>query len=217
MNKILITLSLFIIFNQPSAGQVEVADCYTVHKAQYDKFSVKSIKDLRLKKILTHFFELTDTDYSPRYFIDYKPKFANDSAACFRIEKGAAKGYEIRMETQRFDQGKHKLTVSAIGGICLIDNNIFWGTDETLPMEEIKKFEVCYNHQKIGMPVSEFRDVYNPTLGFPGRILNLQAKMDKKGEYFIIVLFGSDGAGSYSAIWIFRNGKYLRRIVGSTC
>ena len=121
------------------------------------------------------------------------------------------------METQKFDPDKHKLTLSAIGGICLIDNKIFWGTDETVPLEEIKKFEVYFNHQKIGMPVGEFRDVFNPTLGFPGNILSLHAKMDKKGEYFIIVLFGSDGAGSYSAVWIFRNGKYLRRVVESVC
>jgi hypothetical protein len=41
--------------------------------------------------------------------------------------------------------------------------------------------------------------------------------MDKKGEYFVIVLFGSDGAGSYTAIWIFKNGKYIGRVVDSSC
>lgn len=218
MNRIfMIPVFTLIFFCQSSKGQEVTADCYTVNEAQYARFSVKTIKDLRLRKMLAPFFELTDTDFSHNFFIDLKPQFANDSAAYFRIEKGGAKGYEIRMETRQFNQDKHKLTLSNIGEVCLIDNKIFWGTDGTLPIEEIKKFEVYFNHSKIGMPLSEFRDIYNPVTGFPGHILNLHAKMDRKGEYFIIVLFGSDGAGSYSAIWIFKNGKYLRRIVESVC
>jgi hypothetical protein len=193
------------------------SDCYSVHKSEYDKVSLKSIRDPRLKKILTPFFELTETDDSPKYFIDYKPKFTNDSVAYFMIDKGAAKGYKIRLECQNFDPGKHKLTESAIGGICLIDNKIFWGTDETVPMKEIKKFEVLFNNSKIIIPKSEFRDLFNPTEGFSNKSIHLLAKMDRKGEYFIIVLFGSDGAGSFCAVWIFKNGKYLKRVVESLC
>jgi len=215
----LFLLFLLILFTQPSYGQVLAtdSDCYSVHKSEYDKVSLNTIKDTRLKKILTPFFELSETDSSHFYFIDYKPKFKNDSVAYFLIDKGSAKGYEIRLESKNFDSVKHKFTESAFGGICLIDNKIFWGTDETVPLKEIKKFEVFFNHQKIGMPLSEFRDLYNPIFGFSGITISLHAKMDKKGEYFIIVLFGSDGAGSYSAVWIFKNGKYLRRVVESLC
>jgi len=193
------------------------SDCYSVHKSEYDKVSINTIKDTRLKKILTPFFELSETDYSPKYFIDYKPKFINDSAVYFMIDKGAAKGYEIRVESKNFDPGKHKFTKSGNGGICLIDNKIFWGTDETVPREEIKKFEVFFNNQKIIIPKSEFRDLFNPTEGFSNKSIHLFAKMDRKGEYFIIILYGSDGAGSYCAVWIFKNGKYLKRIVESLC
>ena len=213
----LITLFLLIFFNQPSISQVDVPDCYSLHQSEYEKVSVNTIKDARLKKILTPFFELSETDYSPKYFIDYKPKFINDSAVYHMIDKGAAKGYEIRLESKNFDPGKHKFTKSVNGGICLIDNKIFWGTDEDVPMKEIKKFEVILNNQKIGMPLSEFRDLFNPTLGSSHEIIHLYAKMDRKGEYFIIVLFGSDAAGSYCAVWIFKNGKYLRRVVESLC
>jgi hypothetical protein len=193
------------------------SDCYSVHKSEYDKFSINTIKDARLKKILTSFFELSETDYSPKYFIDYKPKFINDSAVYFMIDKGAAKGYEIRLECKNFIPGQHKFTKSVNGGICLIDNKIFWGTDETLPWEEIKKFEVFFNHQKIIIPKSEFRDLFNPTEGFSNKNIRVFAKMDRKGEYFIIILYGSDGAGSYCAVWIFKNGKYLKRAVESLC
>jgi len=213
----LIPLFFLAFFIRSSMGQVNTPDCYSIHQSEYDKFSLKTIRDPRLKKILTPFFELTETDDSPKYFIDYKPRFTNDSAAYFVIDKGAAKGYKIRLECQNFDSTKHKLTESARGGICLIDNKIFWGTDETLPLKEIKKFEVSFNGQKIGMPLSEFRDIFNPTIGFSGQIISLHAKMDRQGEYFIIVLFGSDGAGSYSAVWIFKNGKYLRRVIESLC
>ena len=212
-----IQLLLLIFFIQPSIGQVEGPDCYSVHKSQYDKFSLKTIKEIRLKKILTPFFELSDKNYGQKYFIDYEPTFINDSSAYFVIDTGAAKGYKIRLETQKFDSVQHKFTKSVFGGICLIDNKIFWGTDETVPRKEIKKFEVLFNNQKIGMPLSEFRDLFNPTLGISGEILNLHAKMDRKGEYFIIVLSGSDAAGSYSAVWIFKNGKYIRRVVESLC
>ena len=215
----LFLLFLLILFTQPSYGQVMVtdSDCYSVHKSEFDKVSVNTIKDTRLKKILTHFFELSETDYSPKYFIDYKPKFINDSAVYFMIDKGAAKGYEIRLECKNFIPGQHKFTKSVNGGICLIDNKIFWGTDETLPWEEIKKFEVFFNHQKIIIPKSEFRDLFNPTEGFSNISIRIFAKMDRKSEYFIIVLYGSDGAGSYCAVWIFKNGKYLKRVVESLC
>jgi hypothetical protein len=193
------------------------SDCYSVYKSEYDRVSINTIKDTRLKKILIPFFELSDTDYSPKYFINYKPKFINDSAVYFMIDKGAAKGYEIRLECKKFDSVKHKFTKSVNGGICLIDNKIFWGTDETVPREEIKKFEVLFNNQKIGMPLSEFRDLFNPTEGFSNKSIHLFAKMDREGEYFIIILYGSDGAGSYCAVWIFKNGKYLKRVVESLC
>ena len=126
MNRLLlITLFLLIFFNQPSIGQVIVtdSDCYSVYKSEYEKVSVNTIKDARLKKILTPFFELSETDYSPKYFIDYKPKFINDSTVYFMIDKGAAKGYEIRLECKKFDSVKHKFTKSVNGGICLIDNH----------------------------------------------------------------------------------------------
>ena len=213
----LITLFLLIFFNQPSIGQVEIPDCYSIYKSEYEKVSVNTIKDTRLKQIMTPFFELSETDDSPKYFIDYKPKFINDSVVYFMIDKGAAKGYEIRLESKKFDSVKHKFTKSGNEGICLIDNKIFWGTDETVPREEIKKFEVFFNNQKIIMPKSEFRDLFNPTEGFSNKSIHLFAKMDRKGEYFIIILYGSDGAGSYCAVWIFKNGKYLRRVVESLC
>ena len=158
---------------------------------------------------------LSDTDYSQLYFIDYKPKLINDSVAYFKIDDGLAKGYEVRLESKKFDPNNHKFTKSTDGEICLIDNKVFWGTDGDMPTDKVSKLDVKLNKQAIFVPLSEFNDLYNPSFLYGPDVVHVEAKMDKKGEYFIIVLFGSDGAGSYSSVWIFENGKYFGRAVES--
>jgi len=201
-----------------SIAQNDNIDCYSKHKAEYDKVGLKSIVDKRLKMMLRPFFELGDQDSSKLFFFDYKPIIKNDSVVYFNIDKGLAKGYAFRIETQKFDSTKHKITERSKVEICDIDNKVFWGTDGGFPNQEIKSFKVSFNNQRISLPKDQFNDLYDPSFQtFLDGSFNVAAKMDKKGLYFIIVLFGSDGAGSYCAIWIFKNGKYLKRVVDTLC
>ena len=218
MNRIILIVAFLLNYPiQYSFGQTDNVDCYTRHQTAYEKISYDKLPGSRLKKILKPFFTLSETDSSTFYFYTYKPQVVNDSVESIKIEKGLAKGYNINLKCQVFHESKHALKFEN-HELCLIDNKIFWGTDGDMPMEEIKSLTVQFNNQIVPIAPGEFKDLFNPlSPSDSGRFINLLAKMDKKGEYFVIVLFGSDGAGSYSVAWIFKNGKYLRRVVDSLC
>ena len=125
-------------------GQVTVEDCYdsfNAQKSDFKKVSLNSITDKRLKIILQPFF-LLGPDYSEQYFFNYKPIYVNHDSAYFNIEKGLAKGYEVKITLKRFDPLKHSFIKRSDGAICFIDEKKFWGTDGGMPSVEIDHFEI---------------------------------------------------------------------------
>jgi hypothetical protein len=187
------------------------------NEKEYEKMRIKTLTDPRLLKIVESFFVLEDTTKPDVSLIEYKAIIVNDSLVKIIIDDEVGLKYEIKAESRKFIASKHRITENGNGNICQIDNKVIWGTDGGIPMEELSLFEVKINNQIISLPLSDYKDLFNPFLKWGKDLVHLNAWKDKKGGYVLIILNGSDGAGGYSAIWIFKNGKYLRRVVESLC
>lgn len=86
-----------------------------------------------------------------------------------------------------------------------VDNLPMIGSDGSKPKEEIKKIEVSINSTPVSIPAAAYKNLFNPSY-------NNDAYADKNGNIYL-VMYNSDAAGSYSCIFIFKNGKFVRRLV----
>lgn len=127
-------------------------------------------------------------------------------------------GVDVRIESAPFDSTKHTLTFTTDGypALCKIDGRIFCGTDGSIPQEEIKNVAVTIDSVRIDWPRSAWADLYQPNFCFQtsegfGWEVNVARSMDRKRVY--VHMFNSDGAGGYMVIWIFINGRYVRRVI----
>ncbi len=208
----IITSTIILLLSSTFVIAQESDDCYSMNKNEYEKLSFKNYQDSYLKNLIEYYFTCDDTKPEPNNFLKFNPYFMNDSI----IKLKTNNGYEIIMTSTKFQKKKHALQKNSKGYICRIDNKIFFGTDETEPLEEFKSIQVKLNNKTIGLDKKEYSDLYNPFFkyGNESRIYILQ---DKKNEYLLILMYASDGAGAYATMWIFKNGKYISRIVDFLC
>jgi hypothetical protein len=194
-------------------------NCDKFYKSEEEAHSLETIKDTYLKNILGYYYTLDDSITNQniaKYVEEFHPSIDINSEFKIEINRGFAKGYEVYITGKSFDANNHKINESERFTCLLIDNHIFWGTDEGLPQEEIDRFEVRYNGKSILIPENDFRNLYNP-LRFGGKLFHGVLLADNKEHYVIFILFGSDGAGSYNASFIFKDGKYLQLVVERMC
>ncbi|MDC3306248.1 hypothetical protein OAV36_04900, partial [Flavobacteriales bacterium] len=84
------------------------------------------------------------------------------------------------------------------------------------PLEEFKNIQINIDQKEVFFPKNSYSELYNPTLSY-GNEARITLLQDKKEGYTIIIMYASDGAGGYDIVWIFKNGKYLTRIVDFIC
>ncbi len=80
----------------------------------------------------------------------------------------------------------------------------FWGTDFSLPNLAYNKMWFKSNGKTIHLNTD---GLFNPNLKTTNIFIN------KATNSIYIIAQNSDGAGSYSALWLIENGKFTRRIV----
>lgn len=80
------------------------------------------------------------------------------------------------------------------------------GTDD-IPMTEIQNMTLSVNKNHIEIPKEEFRDLFEPNLE------KLKILIDKRGVVYIFMPENSDAGCAYDAVWIIKDGKYLKRYV----
>jgi hypothetical protein len=80
------------------------------------------------------------------------------------------------------------------------------GTDGDKPVDEISKIEMTINKKPVLIGRSFYKNLFNPNL------LDSRMYTDGKGNFYV-VMYNSDAAGSYSCIFVFRNGKFVERLV----
>lgn len=86
-----------------------------------------------------------------------------------------------------------------------VDNRPMIGTDGDKPREEIKKITVSVNNIPVSLPATAYKNLFNPSY-------QSDTYTDKNGLIYLI-MYNSDAAGSYSCIFVFKNGKFVKRLV----
>ncbi len=118
----------------------------------------------------------------------------------------------IVVKASPFRRKNHRLTFSKITAentkpaLTKIDGKTILGTDGELPHKAIADLKIKLNGQFLLIPKSAFNDLYEPGLAslevYFGRDNTIYIEMDN-----------SDGAGSYSVVWVIRNNKYIKRYI----
>jgi hypothetical protein len=123
-------------------------------------------------------------------------------------DRGALRhaGFEVRVTAAPFVAADHKITQTAENQ-PLIDGKTFWGADGGLPRRSLS-VTVNLNGKAIEIPKADFQDLYEPNME---TIVLLTPSQPT--ERALIVMSNSDGAGGYSVVWAFENGKYRGRTV----
>jgi len=128
-------------------------------------------------------------------------------------------GVDVRIESAPFDSATHTLTYAESGHsvLCEIDGKPFRGTDGGMPEEAIRRVTITVDSIRVQLPREAYNDLYQPSFCWmsPSDGMNwcchVARSMDRKRVY--VHMGNSDGAGSYEVIWIFINGRYVRRVI----
>lgn len=106
--------------------------------------------------------------------------------------------YKYQLEYSQ-GEGSHLLTK--------VNGKAFWGTDGGMPRKAYRQINVLWSGKKVVIPTAAWSDLFEPNLG------SCTAHYDKLKERLYISSHNSDGAGSYSVVWIIDKGVYRQRIV----
>jgi len=87
-----------------------------------------------------------------------------------------------------------------------IDGKRFWGTDGEIPKTSILSINLLKKGLSIDIPKEAYKDLYEPNL----RTLSICSGVENT---FYVRMDNSDGAGAYTIIWIFKDGKYIGRYI----
>lgn len=125
----------------------------------------------------------------------------------------------IELVRSKFDSSKSKLQIKTTEGYAdyleKIDGKDVWGTDGDLPKMRLSVLRFWKNDTPILIPNSYFDDLFEPSLNcYEDDDCNIMAYQTDQDE-IILVMNNSDGAGAYTAIFVFDlNGKVKERIIG---
>lgn len=113
----------------------------------------------------------------------------------------------VTVNRARFRKKDHKLKFDKDNDNLLlkIDGREYSGDDGEIPTYAITKVVVTINGKQVIVPDVAFNDLYEPNL------TNIAITTVSGKQY--VAMFNSDGAGAYTVIWIFKDGKYAGRYV----
>jgi hypothetical protein len=117
----------------------------------------------------------------------------------------------VRINKRPFSPKAHKLGYKKHDGeemqvLKTIDGKSFYGTDGEVPTWEISEINIVQNGQSFSFPQEEIKYYYQPNF-------NLADVYLTKDGRIILWMINSDGAGGYYVVWIWKNGKILKRFV----
>jgi hypothetical protein len=115
----------------------------------------------------------------------------------------------ITIKKASFNPKKHKLSYKDHEGLTLIDRKRFWGADGNLPRVKLTSLKIKKNGESLIIPDKAFNDLYEPNL-------NTLSICRDSGNIDYILMVNSDGAGSYTIIWIIKDNKYYGRYIDTS-
>ena len=135
--------------------------------------------------------------------------------------RGKAGGhtFSVTLARRAFRRAEHKVAPTPGGPDgypYLVDGRPAIGTDGGVPSEELYRFEVSVDGRRWPVPERLWRDCYQPNLDTrdpDGLGADLSAWLSADGKRLTVKMLGSDGAGSYRALWHLRaDGRHTREI-----
>src|SRR5207245_193661 len=116
-------------------------------------------------------------------------------------------GVILELHASKFDESRHKIMKLRPGGVRLIDEKQFFGTDGGLPRTQLDSAAITIGDSRIVLDVS---GMFEPWVTSPStRDFKLQ-RYD--GGWVLTGLF-SDAAGAYVARWRILSGTAFREIL----
>jgi hypothetical protein len=124
----------------------------------------------------------------------------------------------LELKTQKFDLAGRTLVYQAAkdgSRTLLLDGVEVVGTDLLEPTEETRefsRFQVSWNGRDLPVDPKLYCGFLNPHLNtklLPSGYASLKIIVDPSGEWVQLLMFGSDGGGSYPVAWLLRkDGKH---------
>ncbi|TVQ18564.1 MAG: hypothetical protein EA361_01290 [Bacteroidetes bacterium] len=127
--------------------------------------------------------------------------------------------HSVFIETGRFRPGSHRLQYFQRSGYLLkIDGRYFWGIDGKVPQRRINALQVVIDGNAARIPVSAYNDLFEPNLCirmFISGRLECEAAVfaSHDGERVYIYMRNGTIPNLYEVTWVFRNGKYVGRVI----
>ena len=207
MNHLVLCFLLLIAPNIRSQDEPALTDLHG------DKDSKKHIKDKIILRELHEFYPSYDFDNDKekvpsRKKITFVP-LVSKTQASVTLRKDSL---SIVIESKSFDKKKHKFGYDKHYKDFLqtVDGRPIYGTDGTMPTQAIT-LTIKNGISRIPLPRPAYNDLFQPNLETAKAFLSID------GRRLYVYMMNSDGAGSYEIVWIFKDGKYLRRVVEHNC
>jgi hypothetical protein len=141
------------------------------------------------------------------------------SSGCLDTVTFEGSGVLVRIEATTFDSTKHRLTYDHdYPLICGIDDLPVWGTDGNMPKRQITSFRVRIDGAEVPLPFAEWQNLYEAWFchyDSDADRIHWSTKVGRSGDgrRVYVSMNNGDAAGSYSAVLIFLDNKYYRRVI----
>ena len=139
----------------------------------------------------------------------------NYSGSFLLFEEGNIK---VNITAGIFDPSKHRLD-SVEKYLVKIDKKPYFGNYGSVPRYTISTVTLFIDKDTVVVPQTALFDLYSPTFayrdggGIPKTFNAVYLSEDKRTIY--VYMLNKEDRGSYEVTWIFRDKKYLRRVVDS--
>lgn len=118
-----------------------------------------------------------------------------------------------------FNRSAHRVSYyGPFGYVYKIDGRFFWGFDGSVPNHKVYGVDVFFGSERLSLPRSTYRDIYEPNFCTPRRIFrpefcNTKAFLSEDGQRIYIYMLNSRIPSLYEVCWIISNGQYIGRVV----
>lgn len=137
--------------------------------------------------------------------------FSQTKKGSLKLSKEAILFWEIK----DFNIKKHTFKIcNSLGGkyICEIDGKKWFGSDYGMvfPKNQLTKLEIKIKDRFYNLETSQ---MFNPN--YSGELNEIQFKLKKFRNFYVLYSFFSDGAGSYSAHWKIQKNSSKREVLSN--
>jgi hypothetical protein len=114
----------------------------------------------------------------------------------------------VELTTAPFRPNQHALRKDKYGLVQKIDGKRPLGTDGDMPLEKLTCLRMTIGGRAVDIPAAAWENLYDPTLETCNVFVDIRT-----GFTYIHMLSTRSAAGGYDMVWIFKNGRYVRRYV----